>query len=380
MIERILDYIVEPAQKLHVINKYLIGKELVLRRYPYDAKVIVKLANQDGTEITVHTHDPDLFLEGGLASFYTLLAKYIQVDCTVKTVKQDGTIILALDKLGIAKANRIEPRIHNKGTIHVSNLKTAKAVIDTNMFQVPTFVKVAFDEFKTKLDKSRFEFVKIDIFKSALSRRFNIVKKTCKPLLLVDTQDKASYTPEDSNILSYNRDIDEDIDQEIKHFREEMIKSEIIVPILYGDSDAEKIPMGYIWVQNRERNLNEADLKDVLKLSDALEQRILESNTMIVETKIPVIDASKGGLQIQVEDETLMNILPKQKRVVMDIYFKLQPPFTVMGDIRWVEKKENNKLLLGLKLESKSDLPGERVRYIRNLENLSQEAQVEKIH
>jgi hypothetical protein len=379
MKDRLLDNVIEPAQKLHVINKYLIDKELVLRRFPYDAKVIVKKANQDGTEVAVHTYNPDLFVEGGLVSFYTLLAKYIQIDCTVKSIHPDGTVILTLNQLGIAKANRAEPRIHNNGLIHVSNLKTAKVVIDTNMFQIPTFVKVAFDEFKTKLDANRFEFVKIDIFKAALPRRFNIVKKSLQPLLIVDTQDRASYTPENPKLLSYNRDIDEDIDQEIKHFREELIESEIIVPILYGESDEDKIPMGYIWVQNREKKLSEADLEDVLKLSQALVQRVLESNTMTVDTKIPVIDASKGGLQIQVEDESLINILPKQRRIVLDIYFKMQPPFTVMGDIRWAEKKTDNKLLLGLKLESKSDLPGERIRYIRNLESLNQEVQPEKI-
>lgn len=379
MKDRLLDNVIEPAQKLHVINKYLIDKELVLRRFPYDAKVIVKKANQDGTEVAVHTYNPDLFVEGGLVSFYTLLAKYIQIDCTVKSIHPDGTVILTLNQLGIAKANRAEPRIHNNGLIHVSNLKTAKVVIDTNMFQIPTFVKVAFDEFKTKLDANRFEFVKIDIFKAALPRRFNIVKKSLQPLLIVDTQDRASYTPENPKLLSYNRDIDEDIDQEIKHFREELIESEIIVPILYGESDEDKIPMGYIWVQNREKKLSEADLEDVLKLSQALVQRVLESNTMTVDTKIPVIDASKGGLQIQVEDESLINILPKQRRIVLDIYFKMQPPFTVMGDIRWAEKKTDNKLLLGLKLESKSDLPGERIRYIRNLESLNQEVQAEKI-
>lgn len=379
MKDRLLDNVIEPAQKLHVINKYLIDKELVLRRFPYDAKVIVKKANQDGTEVAVHTYNPDLFVEGGLVSFYTLLAKYIQIDCTVKSIHPDGTVILTLNQLGIAKANRVEPRIHNNGLIHVSNLKTAKVVIDTNMFQIPTFVKVAFDEFKTKLDANRFEFVKIDIFKAALPRRFNIVKKSLQPLLIVDTQDRASYTPENPKLLSYNRDIDEDIDQEIKHFREELIESEIIVPILYGESDEDKIPMGYIWVQNREKKLSEADLEDVLKLSQALVQRVLESNTMTVDTKIPVIDASKGGLQIQVEDESLINILPKQRRIVLDIYFKMQPPFTVMGDIRWAEKKTDNKLLLGLKLESKSDLPGERIRYIRNLESLNQEVQAEKI-
>lgn len=376
--DRILDTIVEPAQKLHVINKYLIDKDLIVRIFPYDKRVLLKKANADGTQIAVFTMDTAAYSVGQKVTFYTLLNKYIQLDCTVKKIQPDGIIFLVVTKIGIAKSNRFEPRIPNNGLIHASNLITAKTVIEANMFQIPTLVKVAFDEFKTRLDKNRFEFVKIDVFKPDLAPRFLACKKLQKPLWIENTQKKESYFPSSDKVLGYAKDVDADWEDDLRQFRENVIVSEAIVPIIYGEPDQEKFPMGYIWVQNREHSLSPADLVELVKFSENLVQRILESNTMKVETKIPVMDASRSGLQIQVEDENLIRILPKQKRVVLDIVFKKQSPFTVMGDIKWVQKKTDNKLLLGLQLESKSDLPGERARYIQNLEKLEQEILSEK--
>lgn len=378
-IQRKIDYVTEPAQKLHVINKYLIDKLLTLREYPFDITIKILKVNKDASQLAAASTDSDKFQPGQKLSFYTLLAKYIQTDCTVKNVREDGVIIFQLDKLGIAKTNRTEPRIPNNGTMHASNMVTVKTVIDANMFQMPTLVKVAFDEFKNRFDKSKFEFVKIDIFKPDLPRRFNLVKKMGKPLLISDTSNRDSYITESTDRLSYERDIDEDIDAEIREFREDVIVSELIVPVLYGEKEEESFPMGYIWIQNRETPLNEEHLKEVTGIANQLVRRILESNTMTTEKKFPIIDASNSGILIAVEDETLMKILPKQRQVVLDIYFKMQPPFTVVGEIRWIAKKSDNKLLVGLKLESKSDMPGERMRYVRNLENLQRDVELEKV-
>ncbi|MCC5814980.1 MAG: DUF1577 domain-containing protein [Leptospira sp.] len=378
-IQRAIDYVAEASQKLHVINKYLMDKELTLREYPFETKIKILKVNADATQFAAGSIDHEKFVVGQQLSFYTLLAKYIQINCKVTKIKEDGVILFQLESLGIAKSNRSEKRILNDGTMHVSNLVTVKTVIDANMFQIPTLVKVAFDEFKNRFDKSKFEFVKIDIFKSTLPRRFGIVKKTGKALLIEDTQENDSYKPKNPNLLSYENDIDEDIEVDKKEFREDGILSEIIVPILYEDKSKQKFAMGYIWVQNKENKLQEEHIGEIEEIAGKLIQRIHESNTMTVEQKFPVIDASQSGIQIAVEDDDLKKILPKQKQIVLDIYFKMQPPFTVVGDIRWIAQKTDQKMLLGLNLNAKSDMPGERARYTHNLDTLRRMVESEKI-
>jgi hypothetical protein len=372
---RNLDQVTEPAQIYHVIQKYLINKEITLRQFPYDSRVIVKKVREDGAQIAVVNNSLFQFLEGQQLSFFAMLAKYLQIDCVVSKIREaDGIILLNVDRLGISKLNRGEDRVPAEGIMHISNLITAKTVIEANMFQIPTLVKVAFDDFKAKLPPEQFESVRIDIYKSELPRRVNVVRKQNKPLLIRDTSNPEDYKTDRDDLLSYDREIDEEIEVEKKKFQQDLIISELIVPIIYGGEKDEKVNMGYIWIQNRNRHLEEPDLLKIQNLAQELVQRILESNIMQVPGKIPVMDASRNGVQIRVENQELFKILSKQRKLVFDIYFPMQPPFTVMGDVRWLSKDATDALRLGLQLESKSDLPGERERYIKNLENIRKQA------
>ncbi|WCL49232.1 DUF1577 domain-containing protein [Leptospira sp. GIMC2001] len=369
--ERPLDYITEAAQKNHVLNKYLKDKQLVLKEYPFEKTITVLKVKDDGSQIAVKITDFNEFSSGQSAIFYTILNKYIEIECKIAKIQEDNTMILVVNKLGIAKKNRDNNRIPGNGNVHASKLVTAKTIIDANMFQIPTLVKVAFDDFKAKLNEEVYETVKIDIFKPDLPRRFAAVKKTMKPLFIEDTSDKSKYSNDNENRLSYGKDIDEEIETEIKNFASEMIISEMIVPVIYGETA--KFPIGYILIQNREKPLTEKNLLEVQSLAEKMVQRILESNTMQVNGKFPIIDASPTGVQLQVNNFDLMKILPKQKHFIFDITFKMQPPLTVLGNIRWTAKKNDEELLLGVELEGKSDLPGERMRYIRNLEEMQKE-------
>lgn len=375
---RKLEHLIEPNQKLHLITKYLQGKEL---HYKEDENVVISIikTNSDASQIVAMSHSIFQYLPEQEFAFYAFLTRYVEIDLKVIKTNPDGSILFFVKDVIIAKDGRSEPRIRNNGIMHVSHITTVKAIIEANMFQIPTLVKVTFDEFKSKLLPPRFENVKMDIFKASLPRRFSVVKKTLKPLLITDTQKKESFLTKDPELLSYDTDIDEEIESEIKNFQEDMIVSEAIVPILYSKENEPPFAMGYILVQNKERHLTKEDIIYLKGLASDIVKRIHESNTMTLHDKFKVLDASPTGIRIEIDNEDLIKILPKQKSILFDIYFKMQPPLRVMGDIRWIARKSPDKIQVGLKLEAKSDNPGERVRYLHNLENLKKELEQEKI-
>ena len=375
--DRILDSVNESAQKYHVLSKYLLQKELTLRVFPFNQKFTILKIKEDGSQIAVR-NDSGLVLEqGARITLFSILAKYIELDCTVLKVQDENKLILNVENLGISKKNRESDRVPCKGNVYINNIVTVKTVIDANMLQVPTLVKVAFDEFRSKLDPKRFEYSKIDIFKSDLLRKFMLVKRTRKIFFISETQNTESYVPGNSEYLKFGQEIDDDIEIEKKRYREDRILSECILPVLYGSKEDDLLPIGYIHIQNRESHLNEDDIEYLKKLSKEMVLRILESNTMQVAGKFPVIDISASGLQVKIDEPNLIKILPKQKFFIFDIIFKLQTPFTVIGKIRWVaHKKDEDSILLGLELEGKSDLPGERANFLKNIENLRMNLEV----
>lgn len=100
-------------------------------------------------------------------------------------------------------------------------------------------------------------------------------------------------------------------------------------------------------------------------------ERIKESNTIKTSEHFSILEISKGGVRIKIENPHLIETLPKQNDFVFDIFFKMQAPFTVHGITRWLALDENGHLILGIELAGKSDLPGERARFESNLEPLA---------
>jgi hypothetical protein len=111
--------------------------------------------------------------------------------------------------------------------------------------------------------------------------------------------------------------LDDDIELEKKRYRDDRIVSECIVPVLYGESNEEKISIGYVHIQNQEYNLTEEDIDFLKKLSEDMVKRIIESNSMQITRKFTVIDISQNGLQVKIDDPDLIKILPKQKSFFM---------------------------------------------------------------
>ena len=110
-------------------------------------------------------------------------------------------------------------------------------------------------------------------------------------------------------------------------------------------------------------------MEEYKKIRTEIASRIKESNIVKTTERFPILEASRHGLKMRVTNPLLIETLQKHDRFVFDIYFKMQAPFTVTGEIRWMSKHEDSqKLDLGILLMGKSALPGERERYYKNLD------------
>ncbi|TGL65792.1 DUF1577 domain-containing protein [Leptospira sarikeiensis] len=367
---RALDYISSKDQKKHVITKYLLDQELTFKVDPFDKKAIIKKYMEEDEKVLIQV--PEGLDESGdkKVSLYKILAKFIELDCLLLQKIEKGLYLLKVERLAIAKMNREAPRIVvPNGKTFVTNVISSKTVIDANMFNIPTLVKVNFEDYKNRLKKNSSDNIVIDAFKPGLDRKFEIVKRTRKSLLLEDTQNTESYsTAMDPDRLNYTKEIDDDIGTVVRKFKDQKIISELIRPIIYKNHSNEMIPIGYIWIQSKDKKLSSEYLAELGKLSKEVVDRIKESNTIKTTERFRVLDASAKGIKVKIHDPNLIDTLPKQEDFVFDVLFKMQAPLTVSGTIRWWSKDEDGHLVLGLEFKSKSDNPGERERYIKNLE------------
>ncbi|TGK01682.1 DUF1577 domain-containing protein [Leptospira semungkisensis] len=372
---RALDYIAAKEQKNHVITKYLLEQELTFKITPFEKKAVIKKYMSDEERIVVRIVDGlDEASEKNL-SFFKILAKYIELDCLLLQKIEKDLYLFKVDKLAIAKKSREAMRVLvPNGKTFVTNIVSSKTVIDANMFSIPTLVKVNFEDYKNRLKKNSQDSIVIDAFKPGLDRKFELAKRTRKSLLIEDTQDPACYSSLEPDRLNYSKEIDDDVTAAIRKFKDQKIVSELIRPIIYKNHADELIPIGYIWIQSRDKKLTPEYFAELGRLSKEVVDRIKESNTIKTTERFTVLDASAQGIKVKIHDPNLVETLPKQEEFVFDVLFKMQAPLTVSGIIKWWGKDEDNHLLMGLEFKSKSANPGERERYIKNLELMSKGA------
>lgn len=369
--KRNMDLFSEPEKKLHVLTKFLTGKDLRFKDNPTRGKLIIKKVSPDGNKILVTADSTNSLEINEKLVLFKILARYIHLECKVLQDKGDHNYILAVEKIGIASKDRDAPRLHvPPNQVWITNILTSKASIDANMFIIPTSVKVNFSDYEIKL-KYSCDFISISTFQPDDSEKLRIVKKTQKILLIEDTQDSASYqTAPTPDFIKYEEEIDSDFQKEMRSLKDQKIKSELIVPVIYVDLEENAIPIGYIHMRSRTENFDLGKAMEIKTLTFEMVDRIRNSNTVTITEKFGVIDISSGGLKVKINHPELNQTLPRLNGFNFDIFFKMQSPMSVFGTIRSITRDEDGSIILGIHLAGNSSRPGEKKRFLENLELL----------
>lgn len=369
--KRSLDVFSDTEKKLHVLTKFLLNQELNLKDDIHSGEsCYLKKVSQDGNKILVSIRPTMSLSVGQKVTLYKILGRYLHLECTVEQEKGESHYVLQLNKIAIAKKDRESSRIPvPPGSAWITNVVSSKAKIETDMFHVPTAVKVNFQDYENKL-KNSVDFIKISTFNSREDNEvIRQVKKTKKGLLLEDVTKRECYeTAPNEDFIVFSDEIEEDIDKEINLRRNQKIKSELILPILYLNDEEESIPIGYIHMQSKTQTFDLLKAMEVKTLCFEMVDRIRHSNMIKSDGKFPVIDISEGGLKVIVDHPDLIQSLPKLTGFQFDIFFKMQSPLTAFGQIKTITKNEEGHLTVGLAIAGHSSRAGEKKRFLENVE------------
>ncbi|MDF3819403.1 DUF1577 domain-containing protein [Leptospira sp. 96542] len=375
--KRSLDVFSDQEKKLHVLTKFLLNQELNLKDNVHSGEsCFLKKVSPDGSKILVSVRPTISLSVGQKVVLYKILGRYLHLECTVEQEKGESQYVLKLEKIAIAKKDRDSFRIAvQPGMVWITNIVSSKAKIETDMFHVPTAVKVNFQDFETKL-KNTCDFITISTFSSDDNEKIKQVKKTKKGLILSDATKRESYEGSPGeDFLVYSDEIDGDIDKEIQTFRNQKIKSEIILPIIYLTDDEESIPIGYIQMQSKSESFDLLKAMELKTLTFEMVDRIRHSNMIKSDGKFHVIDISEGGLKVKIDHPDLIKSIPKLSGFQFDIFFKMQSPLTAFGNIKSIHKDEEGHLTVGISIAGHSSRSGEKKRFLDNVEFFRKQTQ-----
>ncbi|GBF48688.1 hypothetical protein LPTSP4_01880 [Leptospira ryugenii] len=368
--KRSLDVFSDKEKKLHVLTKFLLNQELNIKdSVPAGDVCTLKKVSGDGSKVQVSTRPTTTLNPGQKLILYKILGRYLHLECTVESEKGDSQYVLLVDKIAIAKKDRDAQRIYlQPGQAWITNIVSSKAKIETDMFHVPTAVKVNFQDYENKL-RNKCDFIKINTFTNDDDEKIRTIKKTKKLLLISDAQNPASYNsaPNEDFIL-FSEEVDSEISKEINQFRNQKIISEMIIPVLYLNDDDESIPIGYIQMQSKTEHFDLLKAIETKTIAFEMVDRIRNSNLIKSDGKYPVLDISEGGLKVKIDHPDLILSIPKLNGFQFDIFFKMQAPLTAYANIKSITKDEEGHLTVGLALAGHSSRIGEKKRFLENVE------------
>ena len=222
---RDIDVVTSLEQKNHILSKYLLDKELNLRMDPFDQKVTLKKILEGGDKILVYLPpETDVFFPNNIQLF-KILANYIHLDCDFIRQVDPTLVLLRVNKLEIAKRNRENERIPlETGIAFATNIISSKILIEANMFNIPNLVRVNFEDYNNRLSEKTNDRIRIDIFRSDLHSRFDVVKKSQKYLWISDTQNRNSYHSSSPEQVDYKEEVDDEISIMMKKYKEEKVQ------------------------------------------------------------------------------------------------------------------------------------------------------------
>lgn len=371
---RAMDQITGKEQKNHVILHYLINNEINANWNGMQKSLRILSHVPNSEDIIIECNEEWDIEPDGLIVLSKLLARYVEIDCKFIKRTTPTRILCRVEKVSIAKKDRVSPRytITEEGLVNVTNLVSSKTIIEANMFNIPTLVRVNFDDYKKKLSLKSGEQVIIDVFKSGLERKYEVAKSSQKILYIADYTKPESYQMDEEGFVNFEDDIDDNIESIVKQSRDKKLKSELLIPILYTNEMDEIIPIGYFWLQTKENFISRDDLEYYkLQLLEMVE-RIKDANLIKSLEKFPVIDVSATGLKLKVNDSRLVETLPKQKGILFELVFKLQTPFRFFARVAWAKKTADGDLLLGIEFSGRQRAYAEKVRFEENLELIKQ--------
>lgn len=366
---RPMDQITGKEQKHHVILHYLMNQEMKANWNGQIQTMTVTQELSGGEEIVVDWSEVWPIGPGSTFILSKLLARYLELHCSFIKQLAPNKIQLHVDKVLIAKKERVNPRftISEDGLVNVTNIVSSKTIIEANMFNIPTLVRVNFEDYRKRMMARSGEAGTMDIFKSGMERKFDVVKSTQRILFIKDASSGESYRSLEEGFINYEEEIEEHVDKLAMTARDKKIKSELILPILYKNELEEIIPIGYYWLQTKDNFITTEDLTFYQVQIAEMIERIKDANLMTTVEKFPVLDLSATGLKLRVGNSSLVETLPKQKGILLELVFKLQTPFRFFGKIAWAKKEESGDLLVGVEFSGKRTY-AEKVRFEENIE------------
>lgn len=374
---------------LNILKSKFSSRKLYIKYAIEKTEVTINEYLSDGTLMLVT--DANYTSEGRTLGIYGLSDKYIEFDLEILEERGPGYYHCKVNSCRKAVRGRRDLRFKvAPEDVVATNFKVSKHTVDVTALNIPTSIKVVLEQFQSQNSKMS-DFVKVEVFRPDETDPVLIqLKKTGKNIFISNVADPESYKPLNDDFIDLNNIYGEDLAAVIKRNIERGYKSIVIAPVIYITETMSSVPFAYIQLISKSKQFSIDDVLDVKNDSFGLVDRIRDANTLLIPIHQNVMDISRGGAKLKINDKNLQKYILKSKGFVFDLVFKLQAPITIFGEVKVSYLDDEDNLYVGVDFEGNSSRKDEmkrfnsilkpmetdyRVKLIKSMKNWKKESQ-----
>lgn len=324
----------EESLNIQDLYKQMMNAEgLYLKGYDTQIKLRFKGERPDGSHIFEMEAIPDFPTER--FTVYTTPSFQVEVDYQILS-KKDNLLLGKLIEKRQSFAVRQDPRNEKVyGSVLASNFLVAKTDID---FSKLTGVssQVILTDIHRNLLKDYPQSKVVFISSSEMNDEVELMQLYKKPLYLINTQVMESAPLPD--VYDPKETFEEDflLDDKIAEYKRKKMSSFLYYPIFIKMNDLHFF--AYLSLEYEKSPVPIAVFELFKEVEITFQERIMDSNTHILDLKQNVLNVSKGGVAIEVRDPEIIKSLMIKPSMTIDINFKMQAPIRMAMELRHMEE------------------------------------------
>ena len=347
---------------LNILKSKFSSRKLYIKYAIEKTEVTINEYLSDGTLMLVT--DANYTSEGRTLGIYGLSDKYIEFDLEILEERGPGYYHCKVNSCRKAVRGRRDLRFKvAPEDVVATNFKVSKHTVDVTALNIPTSIKVVLEQFQSQNSKMS-DFVKVEVIRPDETDPVLIqLKKTGKNIFISNVADPESYKPLNDDFVDLKNIYGEDLAAVIKRNIERGYKSIVIAPVIYITETMSSVPFAYIQLISKSKQFSIDDVLDVKNDSFRLVDRIRDANTLLIPIHQNVMDISRGGAKLKINDKNLQKYILKSKGFVFDLVFKLQAPITIFGEVKVSYLDDEDNLYVGVDFEGNSSRKDEIKRF-----------------
>jgi len=304
--QRFFEEFQSPEEIFSYLKEHFSGNKRIKIKFDVeDRELFINEFKEDGLHVLAVTDENYTLGSNKIIIIYGLVQKYFEIELEVVEERGPGYYECIVKSGRKATSGRADIRFKvNSDDVIVTNFRISKHTIDVTMFTIPTSIKVILDQFEAQ-NRSTADFFEVGLVGNSTDQVIQEIRRSGKTMFVEDFDNDGAFAPMTDDFVSLHEIFAHEFPKYVAKIKEKGIRSAIIVPILYLTDNEQTIPFGYISMMTKDRLLTFEDVITMKERTFKLVDRIRDANTAFIEAKQQILDISRGGARLKVEDAQL---------------------------------------------------------------------------